>query len=397
MPNKSPQRACPVCGTKRGEVLHHQVFASYDESPLPLEYDVVSCTSCGFTFADTPASQAQYDKYYRRYSKYQDELLSSGFGQNAWDFERLRQTASDIARLIPHRDSHLLDVGSAGGGLLNELKRRGYRNLSGLDHATTCTRDASYRAYRGGITTPPETLIKQCFDGIFLSHVLEHVRDLRGTLSQCAALLGNKGVLYLETPDAERYAEFSKVPYYFFDCEHINHFSLRSLRNLAEQFGLRFVSGATKSYMASSLDLYPAVWAAFTRDTRHTPADTIYDGGARNGVINHINASKKSRAMPDIEVLAQQCTPVIVWGAGSFAQRLLENSPLSKCRILYFIDNDPNKQGKRINGHDIQSPDSIAQSTAPIIICAALFGHDIENQIRALRLDNPIIQMAARH
>ncbi|MFY9843934.1 MAG: hypothetical protein WAK23_12560, partial [Terriglobales bacterium] len=63
-------RPCPVCDGKRGDVLHHQSFAVTDDYPLPDEYDVVICASCGMVFADTPATQADYDRFYATCSIY---------------------------------------------------------------------------------------------------------------------------------------------------------------------------------------------------------------------------------------------------------------------------------------------------------------------------------------
>lgn len=395
---KTVIRPCAICGGHDADVLHHQTFASYDASPLPTSYDVVACTNCGFSYADTPASQADYDQYYRDYSKYEDEQVSSGTGLQSWELVRFNKTANDIVRIIPDRTSSILDVGCAGGGLLLELERAGYRNLSGMDHSVACVKCVSekgFPTYTGGITALPDALYKHKFDGVILSHVLEHLKDLNGTLQHCAQLLSEGGVLYIETPDAASYPEFTIVPYYFFDCEHINHFSLRSLRNLGEKYGLAYIDGKHKSYYASTTTLYPAVWAAFRRNASTLPRVPEHDDAARDGIKKHIELSLSAAAMPEVERFAAQHIPIIVWGAGSFAQRLLENSPLARCSIRYFIDNDIRKMGKCINGIHIRLPSEIDSQNTPIVICSALFNYDILIQIKAMGLANPLIQLGS--
>lgn len=56
-------RPCPVCQCERRNVLHHQRFAVPDDYPLPDEYDVVICASCGMVYADMPTTQADYDRF----------------------------------------------------------------------------------------------------------------------------------------------------------------------------------------------------------------------------------------------------------------------------------------------------------------------------------------------
>ena len=47
-------------------------------------------------------------------------------------------------------------------------------------------------------------------------------------------LLNPNGIIYIEVPDANRYSNYYVVPFYYFDCEHINHFDINSLKNLFE-------------------------------------------------------------------------------------------------------------------------------------------------------------------
>jgi FlaA1/EpsC-like NDP-sugar epimerase len=76
---------------------------------------------------------------------------------------------------------------------------------------------------------------------------------------------------------------------------------------------------------------------------------------------------------------------VLVWGAGMYTLRLLEDGLLNKCNIISFIDKDSNKQGNKINDISITSPDIIkSHSKMPIIIASAIHGKAIKLEIEQI-------------
>lgn len=85
--NKKLFRNCPICNCESGQIIHSQSFILEQNNPLPNSYDVVSCLQCGFCFADTDASQKDYNDYYQNFSKYENiETYSEGGGKN--DYKR---------------------------------------------------------------------------------------------------------------------------------------------------------------------------------------------------------------------------------------------------------------------------------------------------------------------
>lgn len=125
-------RSCPICNNLQGELLHKQLFVLPSNSPLPSEYEIVTCINCGFVFADTPANQTIYNNYYTQLSKYEDLKIASGGGVEKFDYDRLMLTASTINRVLPQYSACILDMGCANGGLLKTLKQMGYTNIMGI-------------------------------------------------------------------------------------------------------------------------------------------------------------------------------------------------------------------------------------------------------------------------
>ncbi|MFK5948609.1 MAG: class I SAM-dependent methyltransferase [Methylococcales bacterium] len=98
----------------------------------------------------------------------------------------------------------LLDVGCGNGEFLQLAKQYGWE-VTGVDFdvkAVAAARYAGLDIRHGGID---EIKPSEKFDFISLSHVIEHVFDPVELLKQCALLLTDDGVLWLETPNMKSY------------------------------------------------------------------------------------------------------------------------------------------------------------------------------------------------
>src|SRR4051812_46042549 len=89
-------RPCEICGNSQVEILHHQRFILPENHPLPDNFDIVSCRTCEFVYADTAGTRDAYDRYYGEYSKYADQGTSTGGGGSSADQTRLKETAELI-------------------------------------------------------------------------------------------------------------------------------------------------------------------------------------------------------------------------------------------------------------------------------------------------------------
>ena len=109
------ERCCAICGISQVKLFHKQSFILPENHPLSDGYSVVSCNSCGFVFADTIASQKDYDNFYASYSKCPDAKTSTGGGSNPLDEKRVMETAATLGQTIPDLSSRVMDIGSATG------------------------------------------------------------------------------------------------------------------------------------------------------------------------------------------------------------------------------------------------------------------------------------------
>lgn len=391
---RSLARPCPVCANAQGSVLHEQRFVLPEGHPLGDSYEVVTCSSCGAAFADTAVPQEEYDAYYARFSKYDDAELSTGGGGSPSDAARLAATAAVIAD-GRERSARILDIGSAGGGLLHALRDLGFSELVGVDPSAACVaygRDTfGLEMHQGTLASLPAI---GDFDLIILSHVLEHVEDVGEAVATLRSLLREGGELYIEVPDAMRYREFLVAPFQDFNTEHINHFSARSLENLAAASGLVMRSGAQTTIESTADVPYPAVWQIWGSPADEAP-EIAFDTELRPELERYVGASKQMMDAFAERIVSAVDRPVAVWGAGQLTNKLLAETALGDAQIVAFVDGNAVFHGTRLKGVPIAGPEAIGSPDIPIVIASTIHQAAITRRIREdLNLGNPLITLA---
>lgn len=387
-------RVCPICAHQTGEFLRRQEFVLTAGHPLGSGYDVVACDRCGFVFADTRATNDDYERFYAEFSKYDDAQTATGGGQTPTDWARIQETAVQIADWEPNRQTAILDAGCATGGILHALKLLGFENVRGLDpspsSAVFADREFGIEIVTGSLLAPPEI---GPFGGVIVSHVLEHILDLPTAARQLANLVLPNGWLYAEVPDAARYPDFIVAPFQDFNAEHINHFGLSALDNLMAPHGLRRHAFGHKTMFSAPNSPYPALWAFYRREN---PAPPVFARDEELVAQIHEYIARSQAILDDWDARLQAALArhekIIVWGAGQLTLRLLAETCLSKAQIECFVDANPLQQGKTLKGAPIVAPDFIKGQTEPILVASTIHQAAIVKQIREeLRLENELI------
>ena len=392
MMSKQLCRYCPICGCNTGQVIHTQQFTLSQGNPLPAVCDYVVCDDCGFAFSDTSVDQAGYDSYYAAMSKYADKATSTGAGVLPWDKSRLCDLADQVAVFCPDRAAPIFDIGCANGGLLAVLREKGFKNVCGIDPSPACvvaTQQLSKGdAWVGTLSAIP--VKAGSFDGVILSHVVEHVRDLSSAMDRLHSLLNPGGWVYIEVPDASRYHEFLVAPFQDFNTEHINHFSETSLANLCRRnLFIPEVGGAKTIYSAQDM-LYPALFC-FARKS-DTTLPLVGDKTLQGELVKYIHSSRDlmKRIDGNIAHLMAQYSELILWGTGQLTMKLLEDTCLRTAKISAFVDGNPINQGRILHGAKVIPSSEITARDTPILVCSLINEDSILETIRDLNLPNPV-------
>ncbi|MDD0840114.1 methyltransferase domain-containing protein [Curvibacter sp. HBC61] len=380
-------RPCPVCAQPGALALKTLSLPQPSGSPLPAGYRLMACTACDLVFADTPAPQSAYDLYYQHCAKYGGPT-GTGAGLHSADQARLDQMADRLLAWRPQPQARVLDLGCGAGGLLSALMARGLQQVEGLDPDPSAVQAARARGLRlreGLIHEATTHCAGERYDLIVLSHVAEHLRDLH-SLPALARLLAPQGRLYIEVPHPGGYACGERPPYYYFDSEHINHFSAQALARLLAPAGLQLLSTEAVQLPLAGGSHYPAlaVVAGFGDDPRAGAALSPQPATVASVQRYLADCARGARLVPQPPL--PPTGPVLAWGAGSWAQRLLGQDQLPRERLRAFLDKDPNKQGLQLGGLPILPPEQGLRDHpgAAILVCVAIDPQQVAADLDAL-------------
>ena len=82
-------RDCAICGSGNKSLLWELKLELPKEVKLPRKYRIAVCDDCGFVYADTKASQKDYDRYYGENNIYEVGASSSELDKYRGIFEFL--------------------------------------------------------------------------------------------------------------------------------------------------------------------------------------------------------------------------------------------------------------------------------------------------------------------
>jgi SAM-dependent methyltransferase len=372
------RRPCPVCRRASTEVLYRQKFAHLEGNLLDGYWVVRS--DCGMIYADGIPEQSVFDTYYRERSKYDRPRVPES------EKKRVEQTVADFAPFIlsPGR---VLDIGCGSGAFLKTLLASSCGptlDALGVDPSPACVaaaRQLGIPAITGTITSIEKVYFP--FDAIFLIGVLEHIRELDPAVERLAELLSPGGRIFVEVPDCSVYST-EDAPFQEFSIEHINFFTLESLRNLMSLRGFyRIAAGrATRPALETCGHV---IWSVFERRWEHLR-------------IEHYIKDSARREAELAEKIASLPKPLIVWGVGTHTLHLLAAGALKRADVAFFVDSDPHCReiafDDAAGALAAEDPSCITVFPAiPILICTRGFQNEIEAQIKSMELPNPVFRL----
>ncbi len=184
--------ACPLCG---GAALRPLPAPRRAIDPrLAAGCGLARCAGCGLEFTSPRPSDAALAAFYQGRDYTAREPIDDA-AAHARAAAQLALVAAAGGRIAGAR---VLDVGCGGGQLLAAARARG-ATVSGVDPSP----HAALAGAALGVEVAPSlaALAGRRFDGVVMSHALEHVPDLRATLAGLRAALADDGWLCLEVPN----------------------------------------------------------------------------------------------------------------------------------------------------------------------------------------------------
>ncbi|MEI6775527.1 MAG: class I SAM-dependent methyltransferase [Chloroflexales bacterium] len=230
---------CSLCGSAQRNPLVSGRDRQLPQNPRT--YSLHRCTRCGMVYlSPRPDTPDELDEIYpREYAPYMRE------GQRLLMVLRRLARRPEVREILgyTHRESLILEVGSATGEFLDDLRWAGRPHLIGLELSTEAARVARERYgldVRAG-DLPGAGLPSGSCDLVVMRHVLEHLPDPRAALLEVARVLRPGGRCILTFPNVDSLsARIFGADWYGYDIpRHTYLFPRRALALLLAASGLQ--------------------------------------------------------------------------------------------------------------------------------------------------------------
>ncbi|MCX7885778.1 MAG: class I SAM-dependent methyltransferase [Verrucomicrobiae bacterium] len=253
---------CPLC-TSEGPVLHANLRDRLCD--LPGTWSIRRCPNpaCRLLWLDPMPLPEDLPSLYANYYTHQIErpkrrtiahlayrclLTISGLAR--------QRTGLRLFLLANRTPARLLEVGCGSGERLAQLRALGW-SVEGQEIDPAAAESARRRGLPIHLGQLHElSLPANCYDAVVTNHVLEHVPEPLLLLRECCRVLKSGGYFALITPNSESFGHrrFGAAWLSLDPPRHLHLFNARTLRQLAEQAGLRdcrvYTSAANAQFVA---------------------------------------------------------------------------------------------------------------------------------------------------
>jgi 2-polyprenyl-3-methyl-5-hydroxy-6-metoxy-1,4-benzoquinol methylase len=212
-------KACPICGSS-GDPLYEGVTDRLYGVPGQWQIQKCRAENCGLLWLDPRPTPQDIGKAYAEYFTHDSSSkhrvkpgflsriseLQGRFLRKLWQIssrQKRVRCAADLMYLDGVKPGRLLEIGCGNGRRLVQFRDHGWQ-VEGQEVDAKAARSAR----EGHGLTIHEGLIAdldleaESYDAVVMSHVIEHVHDPVGLLTEARRLLKPQGILTVTTPNA---------------------------------------------------------------------------------------------------------------------------------------------------------------------------------------------------
>jgi SAM-dependent methyltransferase len=224
---------CLLCGSADSQLLFETEYTPYN---YPGKFAMRKCSNCGLLFNSPRLPDEDLRNLYdENYYFFQRDDLS--------EFRRISQIYLRTVSLIKDEviERRVAEIGSAKGYLLALLKRLGW-SVQGIEISAEASEYAFSRfgvpTFKGTIEDYSKSIHRRHFCAVLAIDVIEHVLNPIDFLNSVDAILSNKGLLIIDTPNGNsRNIDYLSSKWKGFNPFHIYLFSMQILQSLLSDMG----------------------------------------------------------------------------------------------------------------------------------------------------------------
>lgn len=317
-----------------------------------IKLEVRTCGRCGFVQIPPVLDDTYYDDY----------LMATTHSVQMQSYQQ--KQASQFVQRFELNGKKVIEAGCGDGNFLNHLRAAGAM-VYGVEPSQRFREIALGRQHvvEEGYVTAERVLRDGPFDGFVTRQVLEHVPDIHSFLTGIRRNLRDGAFGLIEVPSLEKALQDHR--YYDFFTDHVNYFSLGTLRLALTLNGFEVLD----TYQ----DMFDEYNVALVRSASPPSLDDIQRASSNLGddlrrfVLDHHAKGKK----------------VAVWGAGGKGLSVLASAGIDNLDLL--VDSDPHKQGRYtpVSHFLVQEPtQQNIRGVDAVIITAMAYRNEIETALR---------------
>jgi len=311
----------------------------------PVTVSVRECRWCGFVQIPKTLGATFYDDY----------LMTTSHSPQMQEYQAA-QAAEFVAggRLEGKR---VVEVGCGDGAYLERRSTAGARP-SGIEPSARFRELALHRGFPvfAGYVTAQAPIPESPYDGFTTRQVLEHVPDPHDFLQGIRSSLASGAAGLVEVPSLEQALEGRR--FYDFFPDHLNYFSMRTLRLVLEMNGFAVDAlqrGMGGEYNVAFVHLEPRSTDAQLQE--HT-----------DGIVGEIREFLREEQRGGRRVA--------VWGSGG---KGIAAMAIARAEgVVYVVDSDPHKQGRYtpVTHFPIVAPQRLREDPVDTVFVTALAYRD---------------------
>ena len=318
-----------------------------DVKPWPDGGKLACCNNCGLV--QKIIDQIWLDEIAAIYNNYEVYYQSNGEEQAVFNSDGVARKRSFLltqfildSKLLNQQAGKVLDYGCGNGEFLSAfVKQHQKYSLYGLDlsdkYETKLKIIPNFISLYNNQNCP-----KGQFDLISLIHTLEPIK----TLSEIRSYLKSAGLLFIQVPN------LAATPFDILIADHLLHFTPSTLISILKKSGFEVVSIST--------DVVTKEISVIAKPNGNIHFKDVAADMKGIGYVND-SISFNYNLIKDVKLLDKQ-GPFALFGTSISSTWLYGYSS----NVIFFVDEDPNRIGRKYFGKPIYSPHDLFESNIPI-------------------------------
>lgn len=299
--------------------------------------------------ADCYAIYSEYDVY--SVSQGQEQSVRSGLVDGTYG-KRSDLVLNEVANLLQlPQQGAFLDFG-CGSGVSSMAVSKRFQNwvIDGFDLDQRMEAELSEISGFSQLYVGSPESIPSRYDLIMLTHVLEHVPTPIETMKVLAGLLKPSGAIVIQVPNRV------ENPYDLLVADHLIHFDTKSLSGICEKAGLGIAAIAT-DWVMKELSLVAV--------RKEAACETGETGETGKGAFAVDPSTQLSKLLRTAKSLGSIQADLKVGFFGTSLVAIWMSQELCR-KPSFYVDEDPAKIGRMLNGVKILAPTEVPEDAVVI-------------------------------